>query len=80
VEAGQADLSARPRIGAAARLRKKILFLFIFQLKQHKTPFLSKIKTFLGFGAKIKVAQKFVIFNFAKKSEAKIQIDFELGI
>jgi hypothetical protein len=80
VEAGQAGLAAGPRSGVAARLRKKILFLIIFQLKQHKTLFLSKIKTFIWFGAKIKVAQNFVIFNFAKKRKVKIQIDFELGI
>jgi hypothetical protein len=41
---------------------------------------LSSQKPFLGFGVKIKVAQNFVIFNFAKKSKAKIQIDFELKI
>jgi hypothetical protein len=40
-------------------------FSFYFSTKQYKTPFLSKIKIFIGFGTKIKVAQNFIISNIA---------------
>jgi hypothetical protein len=40
-------------------------FSFSFSTKQHKTSFLSKIKIFLGFGVKIKVAQNFIMYNIA---------------
>jgi hypothetical protein len=62
----------------AQQRKKKGIFLFLFQRNSNKSLFLSNQKSFSGFGVKRKVARNFVIFNFAKKSKAKIQIDFEL--
>jgi hypothetical protein len=39
---------------------------------------LNLFKAISKVGLKIEVAQKNVLYNFAKKSKAKIQIDFEL--
>jgi len=39
---------------------------------------LSHLKAFLQVGVKMKVVQEKVLYNFAKKSKAKIQLDFEL--
>jgi hypothetical protein len=60
--------------------RKKIFFFIIFQLKQHKTLFLSEIKTFLRFGAKIKVTQNFILYNIASGYIWKFQLYFKIGI
>jgi hypothetical protein len=61
-----------------ARKEKKIHFSILFSTQQPQTPILSKINSFSGFRAKIKVVPKFLLYNFAKRSKVKIQIDFEL--
>jgi hypothetical protein len=65
--------SARPR-------RKETIFLFIFKSAAAQNPILSPKNSFSKSNSKTKVAQNFLISNFAKRSKAKIQIDFELGI
>jgi hypothetical protein len=41
---------------------------------------MNKQMTYLGDGPKIKVVKNFGIFNFAKISKVKFQMDFEIGI
>ena len=75
---------ARPAsaVGREARARaikvKNVIFLFIFLPQIHSNEFLNLFKVISKVGPKIKVAQKNVLYNFAKKSMAKIQLDFEL--
>jgi hypothetical protein len=76
----RAGLPSWAKSGMAARFENKTPFLFLFQKNSSKFSFLSNQKLFLGFGVKIKVAQNFMIFNFAKRSKVKIQIDFELQV
>ena len=55
-----------------------IFFPFYFLLQIHSNENLNLFKAVSKVGPKIKVAQKNVLYNFAKKSMAKIQLDFEL--
>ena len=57
---------------------KNVIFLFIFLPQIHSNEFLNLFKVISKVGPKIKVVQKNILYNFAKKSKAKIQIDFEL--
>ena len=41
---------------------------------------LSNFKAVSNFGPKMKVAQKFILYNFAFMTKVKFQIDFELEI
>jgi hypothetical protein len=80
VEAGQAGLRTRPRSEVRGPLRRKKHFSFYFQILSPQIPILNKLEPFSRLDSKIKIAQNFMIINFAKKSKAKIQIDFELEI
>jgi hypothetical protein len=59
-------------------VKKRKSFFFYFSNKQPQTPILSTKNSFSRFGVKTKVAQKNMLYNFAKRSKAKFQIDFEL--
>jgi hypothetical protein len=63
----------------ATHFKRNFFFLFS-QTTAHKSPFLSNQKSFSKSDSKTKVVLNFVIFSFAIRSKAKIQIDFELGI
>ena len=54
-----------------------MIFPFYFLLQIHSNEILNLFKVVSKVGPKIKVAQKNVLYNFAKKSKAKIQLDFE---
>jgi hypothetical protein len=61
-------------------LRRKKHFSFYFQILSPQIPILNKLEAFSRLEPKRKIAENFMIFNFAKKSKAKIQIDFKLEI
>ena len=56
----------------------EIFFSIYFLLQIHSNEILNLFKVISKVGPKIKVAQKNVLYNFAKKSMAKIQLNFEL--
>ena len=66
--------------GGGGLLSENVIFPFYFLPQIHSNEFLNLFKVISKVGPKIKVAQKNVLYNFAKKSMAKIQLDFELLI
>jgi hypothetical protein len=79
-ELGWASFPAGARSEVGGPIQKKFLFFLFSQITAHKSPFLSNQKSFSKSDSKTKVAQNFLISNFANRSKAKIQIDFKLGI
>jgi hypothetical protein len=61
-----------PRSGVRGPLKKENDFSFIFQLNSPQIPKLSKIKSFLRFGVKTKVAQKKYALQLCQKKQCKI--------
>jgi hypothetical protein len=64
--------------GGCGPIFKRKDFSFYFPIKQHQNSILSDFKAFSRGDPKIKVAQNFMLYNFAKTSKVKFQIDFEL--
>jgi len=57
-----------------------IFFLISFLSQFHSNEFLNFFKAVSNFGPKIKVAQKFILYNFSFMTLVKFQLDFELSI
>jgi hypothetical protein len=79
-DAGLASFLAGPRKEAGGPRREEKIFLFIFQPSSPKNSFLSKKNSFLGHDPKTKVVHDFMLYNLAKRSKVKFQIDFEIEI
>jgi hypothetical protein len=71
-----AGLQTGPRCEARGPLRRKKHFSFYFQILSPQILILTKLEAFSRLDPKLtKLAENFMIFNFAKKSKAKIQIE-----
>jgi len=64
--------------GGGGLLSENVIFPFYFLPQIHSNEFLNLFKVISKVGPKIKVVQKNVHYNFAKRSKVKTQLDFEL--
>jgi hypothetical protein len=86
VGGGERGVSEPGRLGKLGQKRRrnpnsknKMPFLFFFKQTAPKFLF-EQENSFLGFGAKIKVAQNLILYNIALGYILKFQLDFEIGI
>ena len=77
-EAGRAGLCCWAENEAPAQQGENYFFSFSFLSQIHSNEILNLFKVVSKVGPKIEVAQKNVLYNFAKKSKVKTQLDFEL--
>jgi hypothetical protein len=64
--------------GGGGPVKKRNVFSFYSSATVHKDAILNKYKAFSRLDPRIKVVANFMLYNFAKRTKVKIQIDFDL--